>query len=71
MLEKLFSSVSFGIVGGGGACQCMGELRDEVVSLVGVLRFELTYKVIDYVNSSFYFIVSLNKSNIKIGNSHR
>lgn len=43
MLEKLFSSNG---AKAGAACQCMGELRLEVVSLDGVLRFELTYKMV-------------------------
>lgn len=42
MLEKLFSSNG---AEAGAACQCMGELRLEVVSLDGVLRLEQTYKM--------------------------
>lgn len=40
MLEKLRSSL--GVVGFGADCHRIGELRVDVVSLVGVLKFELT-----------------------------
>lgn len=40
MLEKLLSS--HGVVGFGAVCHRTGELRLDVVSLDGVLKFELT-----------------------------